>query len=52
MYWLWEIALETVRLLSAPNSPSRFECVFACETLGEAKKIRDRFRRGSVVYDV
>ena len=49
---MWEIALETARLLSAPNSPSRFECVFACQTLGDAKNFRDRFRRGSVVYEV
>jgi hypothetical protein len=49
---MWEIALETARLLSAPSSPSRLDCVFACETMDDAIAFRDRFSSGSVVYEV
>jgi hypothetical protein len=49
---MWEIALETARFLSAPDSPSRFECVFTCETMADAIAFRDRFKKGSAVYEV
>jgi hypothetical protein len=49
---MWELALETARLLSAPSSPSRLDCVFTCETLADATAFRDRFRKGSGVYEV
>jgi hypothetical protein len=49
---MWELALETARLLSAPNSPSRLDCVFTCETLADAQAFRDQFRKGDAVYEV
>ena len=33
--FLWEIALEYVRMLKYPNYPSRFKCLFAIEKLEE-----------------
>jgi hypothetical protein len=46
------VAIETARQLSAPDSPSRLECVFTCETIADAIAFRDRFRKDSAVYEV
>ena len=34
---MWEIALEYIRSLNFPNLPSRFQCMFGCETIEDIK---------------
>lgn len=47
---MWEIALETARQAIDPGKPSRFDCVFAAETVDAATSFRDSFRpTGSIV---
>ncbi|MGE9009225.1 hypothetical protein ACO2JO_11625 [Leptospira interrogans] len=48
----WEIALEVARQLTAPNAPSRLNCVFCTEDIESAKVFRDRFRKGASIYAV
>lgn len=49
----WESCLETARRVLAPDSPSRLDCVFTCETLVGAASFRARFRAsGGTVYEV
>ena len=49
----WESTLEVARRLSAPNSPSRLDCLFATPTLEEAQQFRQRFRQGqSYVFEI
>ena len=52
MNLLWELALETARQLLAPDAPSRLHCVFTTLTVPDAVAFRDRFRRGSQIYEV
>ncbi len=49
---LWEVALETARVLAAPESPSRLGCTFAMQTRVAAQTFRDRFRPGQRIYEV
>jgi hypothetical protein len=48
----WEVALEAARQLTAPNAPSRLDCVFCTEDLESAKAFRNRFRKGESIYEV
>lgn len=49
---MWEMAMETARLALAPEAVSRLDCLFTWETLDLARAFRDRFRRGSAIYEV
>ena len=42
--FMWEIAIEYVRLLKYPNYPSRFKCLFAVESLNELKEWQTFFK--------
>ncbi|CAA2108979.1 hypothetical protein MBUL_04472 (plasmid) [Methylobacterium bullatum] len=44
--------METARLALAPEAVSRLDCLFTWETLDLARAFRDRFRRGSAIYEV
>jgi hypothetical protein len=46
----WESTLEVARRLSAPNSPSRLDCLFAMPSLAEAKQFQSRYRQGVICY--
>jgi len=48
----WEVALELARQLTAPDAPSRLNCVFCTEDLASAKAFRDRFANGASIYEV
>ena len=48
----WEIALEAARQLTAPDAPSRLDCVFCTEDIESAKAFRDRFKEGESIYEV
>jgi hypothetical protein len=49
----WESCLELARQKFAPEgTPSRLDCVFACKTLADATKFRDRFQPGATIYEV
>ncbi|WP_426528823.1 DUF2441 domain-containing protein [Bradyrhizobium sp. McL0615] len=48
----WEIALEATRQLTAPDAPSRMECVFCTEDIASAKTFRDRFANSGSIYQV
>jgi hypothetical protein len=48
----WEIALEAARQLTAPDAPSRLNCVFCTEDMESAKTFRDRFRPGESIFEV
>jgi hypothetical protein len=48
----WEIALEAARQLTAPDAPSRLDCVFCTEDIASAKSFRDRFANGDSIYQV
>ena len=48
----WEIALEVARQLTAPDAPSRLNCVFCTEDIASAKTFRDRFAKGASIYQV
>jgi hypothetical protein len=48
----WEVALEAARQLTAPDAPSRLDCVFCTEDIESAKAFRDRFRKGESIYEV
>jgi hypothetical protein len=48
----WEVALEVARQLTAPDAPSRLNCVFCTEDIASAKSFRDRFRKGDSIYQV
>jgi hypothetical protein len=48
----WEIALEAARQLTAPNAPSRLNCVFCTEDVESAKAFRDRVVSGESVFEV
>lgn len=39
--FLWEIALEYVRLIKYPQYPSRFKCLFAVESLEQLEKWKE-----------
>jgi len=41
---MWEVALETARRQVAPVAPSRFNCVFVCESEAFAIAFRDQYR--------
>ena len=41
---LWELALEAARVAATPEKPSRFDSVFAWETLEDARWFRDHYR--------
>jgi hypothetical protein len=48
----WESCLEIARQKFAPEgTPSRLNCVFACKTLADATKFRDRFLPGATIYE-
>ncbi|WP_271593240.1 DUF2441 domain-containing protein [Bradyrhizobium sp. CCBAU 65884] len=47
-----EVALEAARQLTAPDAPSRLNCVFCTEDIESAKAFRDRFRKGESIYQV
>lgn len=49
---MWEMALETARQALAPDAVSRLDCLFAWETAEMARSFRDRFRLGSLIYEV
>jgi hypothetical protein len=46
----WESTLEVARRLSAPNSPSRLDCLFATPSLAEAKQFQSRYRQGVISH--
>jgi uncharacterized protein DUF2441 len=48
----WEIALEAARHLTAPDAPSRLNCVFCTEDMESAKAFRNRFRPGESIFEV
>jgi hypothetical protein len=48
----WEIALEIARQLTAPDAPSRLNCVFCTEDIESAKAFRDRFANDASIYEV
>lgn len=48
----WEVALEAARQLSAPDAPSRLDCVFCTVDIESARAFRDRFRNGESIYQV
>jgi hypothetical protein len=48
----WEIALEITRQLTAPDAPSRLNCVFCTEDIESANAFRDRFAKGASIYEV
>jgi len=48
----WEVALETARQLTAPDAPSRLNCVFCIEDDESAKAFRDRFAKSATIYEV
>jgi hypothetical protein len=48
----WEIALEAARQLTAPDAPSRLNCVFCTEDMESAKTFRDRFSPGGSIFEV
>ncbi|MHC2522807.1 DUF2441 domain-containing protein [Bradyrhizobium diazoefficiens] len=48
----WEVALEVARQLTAPDAPSRQNCVFCTEDLASARSFRDRFANGGSIYEV
>ena len=48
----WEVALEVARQLTAPEAPSRLDCVFCTEDIESAKAFRDRFAKGASIYQV
>lgn len=48
----WEVALEVARQLTAPDAPSRFNCVFCIEDIESARAFRDRFQKGAGIYEV
>jgi hypothetical protein len=47
-----EATLEVARQLTAPDAPSRLNCVFCTEDIESAKVFRDRFRNGESIYEV
>jgi hypothetical protein len=47
-----EVAVEVARQLTAPDAPSRLNCVFCTEDIESAKAFRDRFRNGESIYEV
>jgi hypothetical protein len=47
-----EITLEAARQLTAPDAPSRLECVFCTDDIESAKAFRDQFRKGQSIYQV
>jgi hypothetical protein len=49
---MWEIALETARLQVAPVAPSRFNCVFVCESEAFAIRFRNLYRPDSCLVQV
>lgn len=49
---LWEVALETSRIATDPELPSRLDCVFVCDTLEMAVAFRDRYRSGANIFEV
>jgi hypothetical protein len=48
----WEVALEVARQLTAPDAPSRLNCVFCTEDIESARAFRDRFAKGASIYEV
>lgn len=44
---MWEVALETARRQVAAIAPSRFSCVFVCESEAFATAFRDQYRPGA-----
>jgi hypothetical protein len=47
-----QVAVEVARQLTAPDAPSRLNCVFCTEDIESAKAFRDRFRNGESIYEV
>jgi Protein of unknown function (DUF2441) len=47
-----EIVLEAARQLTAPDAPSRLECVFCTEDIASARAFRDGFRKGQSIFQV
>jgi hypothetical protein len=48
----WEVALEVARQLTAPDAPSRLNCVFCTEDFTSARSFRDRFAKSDSIYEV
>jgi hypothetical protein len=48
----WEVALEIARQLTAPDAPSRLNCVFCTENIEGARAFRDRFAKDASIYEV
>ena len=48
----FEVALELARQLTAPDAPSRLNCVFCVEDIASATAFRDRFAKGASIYEV
>ncbi|MBR0703429.1 hypothetical protein JQ599_26230 [Bradyrhizobium diazoefficiens] len=48
----WEVALEIARQLTAPDAPSRLNCVFCTEDITSARSFRDRFAKDDNIYEV
>lgn len=49
---LWEVALETARLASAPNAPSRTKCLFAFEAIEPAMRFVEKYRKHGSIYGI
>lgn len=41
--FIWEFALEYIRCLNFPDLPSRFQCVFGCQTLEDIEMWKNHF---------
>jgi hypothetical protein len=44
--------LELSRQIYAPAKPSRLNSLFACPTLGEATRFRDKYQRTNLIYEI
>jgi hypothetical protein len=47
-----EIVLEAARQLTAPDAPSRLDCVFCTDDVASARTFRDEFRKGQSIFQV
>ena len=48
---LWETTLELSRRIYRPEAPSRFDIVFAFETVAAAQKFRAKSRAAHTIYE-
>ncbi|MDR7029830.1 hypothetical protein [Rhizobium rosettiformans] len=48
---LWEVALESARMSLDQQLPSRLDCVFASPDVAAARRFRDAYRPGGIIYE-